>query len=227
MRAAREGPATDSHRIRQPWNSRGPLTFGHGSISVVAADLEPHLAPPTTQQVPSKVQLLLAFLRDALNPPPWETPETGIVADRFTNVGTWLNDFSHSFNESRAMTQMLQTSGGRVAYETFGVGGTPIVAVPGIGDTRASYRALAPMLVQAGYTVYAMDLRGHGGSDTSFGSYTSENIGNDVVALLDALDLRDAVLIGNSVGAAAIVHASLVSDRAARCGRWGVGRGRR
>lgn len=113
--------------------------------------------------------------------------------------------------------ELLQTkSSGRVAYETFGSGGTPIVAIPGIGDTRASFRVLAPMLAEAGHTVHVMDLRGHGESDSGFDSYRSEDIGDDVVALLDALDLDDAVLLGNSVGAAAAVHASLSSDRVAR-----------
>jgi len=114
------------------------------------------------------------------------------------------------------MTRMLQTRGGRVAYETYGAEGTPIVALPGIGDTRASYRALGPRLADAGYAVFAMDLRGHGQSDAGFASYTSEDIGDDVVALLDALNLRRAVLIGNSIGAAAITHAALRSDRVAR-----------
>lgn len=113
------------------------------------------------------------------------------------------------------MTQMIQTAGGRVAYEVYGSGGTPVVAVPGIGDTRASYRVLAPHLASAGFTVYAMDLRGHGESDAGFGSYTSEDIGDDVVALLDQQDLRGAVLLGNSVGGAAIAHAALSSDRVA------------
>jgi pimeloyl-ACP methyl ester carboxylesterase len=111
------------------------------------------------------------------------------------------------------MTTQLETNGGRVAYEIIGHGGRPIIAIPGIGDTRASYRALAPALAKAGYTVYLLDLRGHGESDAGFDTYTSEDIGDDVVALMNALDLRDAVLLGNSVGAAAAVHASLSSDR--------------
>ncbi|MEM6930341.1 MAG: alpha/beta hydrolase [Myxococcota bacterium] len=110
----------------------------------------------------------------------------------------------------------IDTHGGRVAYETIGSGATPVVAVPGIGDLRASYRALAPLLAAQDCTVYLMDLRGHGDSDVSFGSYTSEDIGDDVCALLESLDLRDAVLLGNSIGAAAIVHASLQSDRVAK-----------
>jgi pimeloyl-ACP methyl ester carboxylesterase len=114
------------------------------------------------------------------------------------------------------MTHRLQSAGGHVAYEIVGDDGPPVVALPGIGDTRASYRRLAPLLAAAGHTVYLMDLRGHGESDAGFDSFTSEDIGDDVVALLDALDLYDATLIGNSVGAAAIAHASLQSDRVGR-----------
>ncbi|MBX2802262.1 MAG: alpha/beta hydrolase [Myxococcales bacterium] len=113
------------------------------------------------------------------------------------------------------MSAAIRVQGRQVAYETFGSGGPQIVALPGIGDTRASYRHLAPLLVQAGFTVHAMDLRGHGESDSGFGSYTSEDIGDDVVALLDELDLQGAILLGNSVGAAASAHASLCSSRVA------------
>ncbi len=112
------------------------------------------------------------------------------------------------------MTSRLPVNGGHVAYEVFGTGGRPVVTLPGIGDTRASYRALVPLLVEAGFTVYSMDLRGHGDSDAGFASYTSEDIGDDVVALLEALDLRDAVLVVNSVGGAASCHAALRTDRA-------------
>ncbi|MEN0061347.1 MAG: alpha/beta hydrolase [Myxococcota bacterium] len=108
---------------------------------------------------------------------------------------------------------MLETTGGQVAYETIGSGSTPIVAVPGIGDTRASYRALAPILADQDCTVHLMDLRGHGDSDVGFGSYTSEDIGDDVHELMESFDLRGALLLGNSIGAAAVVHASLRSDR--------------
>lgn len=114
------------------------------------------------------------------------------------------------------MTTMLQTKGGRVAYEVYGSGGSPIVAVPGIGDTRANYRLLGPRLAEAGYILHAMDLRGHGDSDVGFGSYTPEDIGDDIVALLEAQDLRDAVLIGNSIGGAAIAHAAVRTDRVSR-----------
>ena len=55
---------------------------------------------------------------------------------------------------------------------------------PGIGDVRAQYRFLAPALVAAGYRVVLMDLRGLGDSTTGFASYSSDAVGDDMVALL-------------------------------------------
>lgn len=114
------------------------------------------------------------------------------------------------------MSETVQVDEGRVAYEVSGTGDAVVVALPGIGDTRASYRSLVPRLVAEGFKVYAMDLRGHGDSDTGFSRFMSEDIGDDVVALLEALELRDVTLLGNSVGAAASVHASLRSERVGR-----------
>lgn len=114
------------------------------------------------------------------------------------------------------MSQTIRVAEGRVAYEVFGEGGAAVVAIPGIGDLRSSYRRLGPRLADAGMKVHVMDLRGHGESDAGFSTYASEDIGDDVVALIDALDLRDVTVLGNSVGAAAGVHASLKSDRIGR-----------
>jgi pimeloyl-ACP methyl ester carboxylesterase len=61
-----------------------------------------------------------------------------------------------------------------------------------------------------------MDLRGHGESKADFSTYTSEDIGDDVVAFLEEADLNDVTILGNSVGAAAAVHASLHSARVGR-----------
>ncbi|WP_029040037.1 alpha/beta fold hydrolase [Cucumibacter marinus] len=103
-----------------------------------------------------------------------------------------------------------------IAYETVGTGDRVVVALPGIGDTRSSYRRLAPLLAKAGCRVYAMDLRGHGDSATGFESYTSEDIGDDVVAFLNEKNLDDVTVVGNSIGAASAVHAAFHSPRVGR-----------
>lgn len=74
----------------------------------------------------------------------------------------------------------LDRSEGRVAYEVAG-DGPLVVLVPGMGDLRSAYRFLAPALLDAGYRVAATDLRGHGDSDTSFGSYGDAETAGDIM----------------------------------------------
>lgn len=62
-------------------------------------------------------------------------------------------------------TAFLTRPDGRVAYDVAGTGPL-LVLLPGMGDLRASYRFLAPALMNAGYRVACTDLRGHGESDT-------------------------------------------------------------
>jgi len=96
---------------------------------------------------------------------------------------------------------------GKIAYED--PGRAPLaVMVPGLGDLRGEYRFLAPRLVEAGYRVVTMDLRGHGQSSTGWSDYTSSAIGTDVLALVDELDAGPAMLVGTSMGAGAVTWAA-------------------
>ncbi len=95
---------------------------------------------------------------------------------------------------------------GRVAYEVTGHGPLAVL-VPGMGDLRATYRFLTPRLLAAGFRVAATDLRGHGGSDTSFGTYGDLETAADIIALIEELG-GPAVVIGNSLGAGAAVCAA-------------------
>ena len=54
--------------------------------------------------------------------------------------------------------------------------------------------------VQKGYRVIAHDRRGHGRSTQSAGGHDMDTYVADVIALTDALDLRDAVHVGHSTG---------------------------
>lgn len=72
-----------------------------------------------------------------------------------------------------------------IAFDRFG-DGPPVVCIPGLGDTRASYRHLAERLAGAGVAACTLDLRGHGASDVGFGSHSARDIG-DVVALLRSM----------------------------------------
>ena len=105
-------------------------------------------------------------------------------------------------------TQMLERPDGKVAYELFGADGPWILCAPGIGDVRAQYRFLVPLLVEAGYRVVVMDLRGLGESTHEFASYSADAVGDDMVALLNALHAEHATVIGNSASAASAVWAA-------------------
>lgn len=102
--------------------------------------------------------------------------------------------------------QFLARPEGRIAYDVAGAG--PLVlCVPGMGDLRWAYRFLAPALVDAGYRVVTMDLRGHGDSDATFSSYDDVAAGTDIVALIGELG-GPAVVVGNSMGAGAAAWAA-------------------
>jgi pimeloyl-ACP methyl ester carboxylesterase len=76
-----------------------------------------------------------------------------------------------------------------------------------MGDVRSVYRALAAALVDAGFRVATMDLRGHGDSDATFEAYDDVAAGGDLIALAKHLGGR-TVFIGNSMGAGAACWAA-------------------
>ena len=104
-------------------------------------------------------------------------------------------------------TGYLTRPEGRIAYDVTAGDGPLVVCLPGMGELRSSYRHTRPALEQAGYRVAAMDLRGHGESDTTFTAYDDVAAGSDVLALVDHLG-GPAVLVGNSMGAGAAVWAA-------------------
>jgi 3-oxoadipate enol-lactonase len=82
----------------------------------------------------------------------------------------------------------------------------------GIADSRA-WDALAPRLVEAGYRIVRYDRRGFGGTVTEDVEFSNRA---DLVAVLDALGIGRAVLVGNSQGGqiafdAAIEHPERVA----------------
>ena len=104
------------------------------------------------------------------------------------------------------MTELLTRDGGTIAYEVSG-SGPLIVLAHGMGDSRASYRFVAPALVSAGYRVAALDLRGCGESSSDWPAYTRTDIAGDLVALVRHLG-GPAVLVGHSISGGAVTIAA-------------------
>ncbi len=95
---------------------------------------------------------------------------------------------------------------GRLAYDVRG-DGPLVVCVSGMSDLRSTYRHLVGPLVDAGFSVATMELRGHGDSDTTFTAYDDEAAATDIVALVEELG-GPAVVVGHSMGAGAAVIAA-------------------
>lgn len=100
-------------------------------------------------------------------------------------------------------TRHLSVPGGRIGYDVDGTGPL-LLLLPGMGELRSTYRFLAPALVAAGYRVATADLRGHGDSDATFGSYGDAETAADIVTLLQHLG-SPATIVGNSMSAASAV----------------------
>lgn len=103
---------------------------------------------------------------------------------------------------------VLEREGGRIAYEDTGGSGPLVVCAPGMGDVRGVYRFLVPRLVEAGYRVVSVDIRGHGASSTGWSDYSPGAVGDDLVALVRQLDSGPAVLVGVSFTPASAIWAA-------------------
>jgi pimeloyl-ACP methyl ester carboxylesterase len=93
--------------------------------------------------------------------------------------------------------------GHRIAYDSYGEGERLLVLVHGLLMNRRMYEPLAPYLARRGNRVICVDLLGHGRSDRpeDLRLYTMPRFARQVAALLDHLDVREAVVGGTSLGA--------------------------
>ncbi|MBQ0903992.1 alpha/beta fold hydrolase [Micromonospora sp. U21] len=104
-------------------------------------------------------------------------------------------------------TSRVRRDGGHIAYEVHGEG--PLVVFShGMGENRASFRHLVPLLVAAGHRVASVDVRGHGESSVGWPTYAPAEVGADLLAVVRDLDAGPAVLVGSSSSAAAVVFAA-------------------
>jgi non-heme chloroperoxidase len=88
-----------------------------------------------------------------------------------------------------------------VKLEVLDWGGTGrnLVLLTGLGSTAHVFDSLGPKLA-AHYHVIGITRRGFGQSSAPQTGYGVRRLGDDVVAVLDALRVSDPVLIGHSIG---------------------------
>jgi non-heme chloroperoxidase len=102
-------------------------------------------------------------------------------------------------------------------YEDHG-SGQPVVLIHGYPLNGRSWEKQEAALLDAGYRVIAYDRRGFGQSSQPTIGYDYDTFAADLKVLMDTLDLRDAVLVGFSMGTGEVARylGSYGSDRVAK-----------
>src|SRR5262245_47367852 len=104
-----------------------------------------------------------------------------------------------------------------VYYEDHG-SGQPVVLSHGYPLSGRAWEKQVPALLQAGHRVITYDRRGFGNSSQPAAGYDYDTFAADLNALMERLDLEDAVLVGHSMG---------TGDVTRYLGRYGSKRGRK
>src|ERR1700676_786114 len=105
--------------------------------------------------------------------------------------------------------------GARIWYSTYGSGPPVILLHGGLGHS-GNWGYQVPALVGSGYRAVLIDSRGHGRSTRDARPFSYELMASDVLAVMDALHLENAALVGWSDGeCTALILAAKAPSRAA------------
>jgi non-heme chloroperoxidase len=112
---------------------------------------------------------------------------------RATETTTWLHDASLHASQ-------FVTVDKNVALEVLDWGGSgrSVVFLAGLGNTAHVFDEFAPKLTNS-YHVYGITRRGFGLSSAPEVGYSADRLGDDILAVLDALKIQRPVLIGHSI----------------------------
>src|SRR5580693_4860022 len=97
------------------------------------------------------------------------------------------------------MNSIKTKDGTEIYYKDWGKG-QPIVFSRGWPLTADAWDAQMLFFGQHGYRVIAHDRRGHGRSTQTWDGNDMDTYSDDLAALFEALDLRNAVMVGHSTG---------------------------
>lgn len=93
----------------------------------------------------------------------------------------------------------------QIHFEDYGAG-KPVVLIHGWPLSRRTWENQVPALIQAGHRVIAYDRRGFGDSSQPWGGYDYDTFAADLNVLMEHLDLREAALVGFSMGGGEVVR---------------------
>jgi pimeloyl-ACP methyl ester carboxylesterase len=114
------------------------------------------------------------------------TGKSPVVAD----VVAWAPGFQHE----------TVTANGQQIHFVVGGRGSPLLLIHGWPETAFEWRKMLPELA-ASHRVYAVDLRGAGGSSVPKAGYDKKTLASDVYSALLELGVSKAVVVGHDWGA--------------------------
>jgi non-heme chloroperoxidase len=97
------------------------------------------------------------------------------------------------------MTTVTTEDGTQIYFKDWGEG-QPVVFSHGWPLNADAWEAQMVFLAQNGYRTIAHDRRGHGRSSQPSGGNDMDTYADDLAALFEELDLKDAVMVGHSTG---------------------------
>jgi pimeloyl-ACP methyl ester carboxylesterase len=108
----------------------------------------------------------------------------------------------------------IHANGLNLHYQQAGEG-PDVLLIHGVtGDLSVWFLCQAMGVLGRSFRVTAYDLRGHGYSEVSPSGYTSGEQAADTIAIMDALEIDRAMLVGHSFGGVIAMHAAaLYPDR--------------
>jgi pimeloyl-ACP methyl ester carboxylesterase len=122
---------------------------------------------------------------------------------------------SASTQPGRLRFETIKTEAGKISTVQAGEG-DPLICIPGLGGTKASFLPTLSALAEH-HRVIALDLPGFGDSDKPVAvPYDAPYFARSVYALMDALEIDEAHLAGNSMGGRVALEAGLMDPSRTR-----------
>ena len=204
-----KGPAGPSHRIMQ-------ITKTAGTYDVVIHSLDESEVPIVTKTV--SIHGNAVMMKFDMNTPPWvnyhrvfratlsgdgktldgkwQIPKYAPIAMDYTKVAhaTW------KIIEPEVRYVQVQP-GVRIEALDWGGTGRPLLWLAGLGNTGHDFYGIVPNLIKH-YHVYSMTRRGFGASSkpaATAQNYSSDRLGDDVIAVMDALKIEKPIVMGHSI----------------------------
>jgi non-heme chloroperoxidase len=103
------------------------------------------------------------------------------------------------------MPTITTSDGTEIFYKDWG-SGEPIVFSHGWPLSADDWDTHMLFFLERGYRVIALDRRGHGRSSQTGGGHDMDHYADDLAALTDHLDLRNAIHVGHSTGGGEVVR---------------------